>query len=226
MAWLFLPHPHTLHLQTCTHGGHAYTHTHTHAHTPFWATEPPSDQPPLVVWSDPVETSFPQLGRTPSEIIPHCTRFSLSSACLTVGDCLGWVLSLFHLALFSFLPNQRVILIFPNPLVHSSVSLPHFEAPVFFSPDLLFVPRCCLPSLLTLVSVALLSWLPLSFTYVSLIFTLSALRSGSLGKSEVGGVVLIVVIPWRAGLVCQNSAPNTHLKCQSLGCQGNLKPTA
>lgn len=99
---------------TCTHitsanmhtWGHAYTHTHTHAHTSFWATEPPSDQPPLVVWSDPVEASFPQLGRTLSEIIPHCTRFSLSSACLTVGDCLGWFLSLFHLALFSFLAQS------------------------------------------------------------------------------------------------------------------------
>lgn len=58
--------------------GHTYTHTHT-----LLSHLDPTDQPPR----DPVEASFPQFGRTLSKIIPHCTRFSFSSACLTVAVC-------------------------------------------------------------------------------------------------------------------------------------------
>lgn len=60
---------------------------------------------------------------------------------------------------------------------------------------------------------------------LSLALTHSVSLSCSLGTSGVGGVVLVVVILYRAGLVSPSN-PNNPLKCQSPGYRRNLKPTA
>lgn len=148
MAWLFLPHPHTLHLHTRSH---AYTHT------------PPSG-PPGALWPalrcalkwSSGSLLLSQVCRAPSEVIPRCSRSSSSSDRLTVGGCLAWFLSLSRRRSLALFLSRRIsewywsVLI--QPCTHS-VALSHsaslFQVPVFCfvfpdwcKYDLLFLARC------------------------------------------------------------------------------------
>lgn len=212
-----------------------------HSHTPFWATWSPLTRPPLcsevIQWKPPsLSDSLVELSGLPSSVRDHST---LQPPLLQLRSFDSWWLfSLISLPLsssltctFSFSPNQWVILV--CPCTHSvtlSHSASHFQVPVFFvffltggnkissSSHVVFsfpphLSLCC----------SLLMTVPVFDLHESPILSL---RRFSLGKSGVGGVVLVVVIPWRAGLVSPNNALNYHLKCQSLGCHSNLKPTA
>ena len=194
---------------------HGVTHTHTNTR-PLWATwsslaSPPqwSDQNPR--WFEVIHWELSSLSPAELSGLLSCSRLNLSLVRfrpvfqqfftlllpleLWLFDSrwfftllslpLSLTLSLAHLHL-SFLPDQRVIFLFPNPAMHSfcySISLCFsLSSPcVFFSwpgeirspppPTSLLFP----PSLVLSLSLWLFTTVSLSLSYLTLLFSLSVL---------------------------------------------------
>lgn len=242
-------HSHTHHIHKLTH---INPHTHTlswAAWSPLTSLPLWSDHSPH--WSEVIQWELPSFSRWSCQVCRAAWEFSQIKPSVQDYSTLlllllklwsfesRWLFSLLSLPpslsltctylsrwISAWAPSFQI-----QPCTHSvtpSHSASHFQVPVFLffltgGNKISSSSHCAfsLPPYLRFSS-SLLTSVSLSLSYMTLLFSLSVSRSCSLGMSGVGGVVLVVVIPWRAGLVTQSN-PNNRLRCQSFGSHSNLK---